>query len=307
MSDSFFPTIRGEIRLGRAFDRADEQAPSLVISDRLSRRAFAASPDVIGLYGHSEFHAGRRHLAGTGPRQLPFTIVGVVDRSFQFPSPANRCLDKCRFCANPGPSMLFVFADRAIEARRQHRPGGCADGAPQSPEERGESQRTPNQSPGVTTPALVQIVRSSPPMLFNAVALVLGVTCANAMNLLIAHNSGRAREMAVRLALGASGPQLIRQLVMNSGVLATIGGTAGIAIAIPRVETLSRLQTVDVLLLDAVHVDGAGVFLFTYTVVALTTLLRAIIPTLQSSSLKRCGQAASALHTASADDASVAH
>ena len=56
------------------------------------------------------------------------------------------------------------------------------------------------------------------------------------MNLLIARNTGRAREMAVRRALGASRHQLVRQLLIEYGVLATIGGTAGIAVAIGHTE-----------------------------------------------------------------------
>ena len=214
-------------------------------------------------------------------RQLPFTIVGVVDRSFQFPSPQTDAWTTAGFvrtlnprCCSFSPIARLKHGVNIAQAR--------ADGAAIARE------LTAANHSGLRTKvvglhdALVRSVRSSLLMLFAAVALVLGVTCANAMNLLIAHNSGRAREMAVRLALGASRPQLIRQLVIETGVLATIGGTAGIAIAIGMVETLSRLKPVDVPRLDAVHVDGA-VLLFTYTVVALTTLLTAVIPTLQSS------------------------
>jgi putative ABC transport system permease protein len=132
-------------------------------------------------------------------------------------------------------------------------------------------------------------------MLFAAVALVLCVTCANAMNLLIARNTGRAREMAVRLALGASRQQLIRQLVIETGLLATVGGTAGILVATGMVKTLSRLKPAEVPRLDAVHVD-ASVLIFTYAVVALTTLLTAVVPALQSTrpeALRGSGVAAS--------------
>ena len=48
VSDSFFSTMRGGLRLGRGLDRSDDEAPSLVISERLWRRAFGASPDIIG-------------------------------------------------------------------------------------------------------------------------------------------------------------------------------------------------------------------------------------------------------------------
>src|SRR3954469_10612888 len=86
VSDLFFTTLRGEFRLGRPFDRSDVNAPSLVISERLWRRAFAASPGVIGravILNSSRGDGTQR----ANWRRLPFTIVGVVDRSFQFPSP----------------------------------------------------------------------------------------------------------------------------------------------------------------------------------------------------------------------------
>jgi predicted lysophospholipase L1 biosynthesis ABC-type transport system permease subunit len=124
-------------------------------------------------------------------------------------------------------------------------------------------------------------VRSTLLVLFAAVALVLCVTCANAMNLLIARNTGRAREMAVRLALGASRRQLIVQSVIETGLLAAIGGTAGIIIAMGMVEALRRVKPEEIPRLDAVHVD-VTVLLFTFATVALTTLLTGVIPALQS-------------------------
>jgi len=86
VSDAFFSTLKGDVKLGRPFDRSDDQAPSLVISERLWRRLFASSPDVIGrsIILNSTRGDGTQRARW---RQLPFTIVGVVDRSFQFPTP----------------------------------------------------------------------------------------------------------------------------------------------------------------------------------------------------------------------------
>src|SRR6476620_10065859 len=86
VSDTFFTTVRGGFRLGRGLDRSDAQAPSLVISERLWRRAFAASPDVIGrsVILNSSRGDGTQRAAW---RKMPFTIVGVANSGFQFPSP----------------------------------------------------------------------------------------------------------------------------------------------------------------------------------------------------------------------------
>ncbi len=295
VTDSFFSTMRGEVKLGRPLDRSDEQAPSLVISERLWRRAFAASPDVIGrtVVLNSTRGDGTQRARW---RRLPFTIVGVVDHSFQFPSPQMDGWTAAGFVRTLSPrccsfSPIARLKDGINPSQLSAEDINLArelDSAKQAPS-------------GVRTKvvglrdSLVRSVRPSLLMLFAAVALVLCVTCANAMNLLIARNTGRAREMAVRLALGASRQQLIRQLIIETGLLATVGGTAGILVATGMVGTLSRLKPAEVPRLDAVHVD-ASVLIFTYAVVALTTLLTAVVPALQSTRpemLRASGVAAS--------------
>jgi hypothetical protein len=122
VSDSFFSTMRGELRLGRGLDRSDDAAPSLVISERLWRRAFEprrTSSD----HGDPELFAGRRHPARRlapaaihhrrrGRSQLP--VSGAEDRR----------LDAGWICANAQPAMLFVLANRAAERRCRHRSSG---------------------------------------------------------------------------------------------------------------------------------------------------------------------------------------
>jgi len=281
VSDSFFSTMRGQFRLGRGLDRSDERAPSLVISERLWRRLFAASPDVIGrsVILNSSRGDGTQRAAW---RRLPFTIVGVADGSFQFPAPQMDAWTAAEFvrtisprCCSFSPIARLTHGTTAAQA--------AADGIALTRE-----LSAANESyNGLRTriiglhDALVRSVRSSLLMLFGVVALVLCVTCANAMNLLIARNSERAREIAVRLALGASRRQLIVQSVIETGLLATIGGIAGIVIAIGTVEALRRLRPLEIPRLDAVHVD-LSVLAFTFAAVALTTLLTGVVPALQS-------------------------
>ena len=281
VSDSFFSTMRGDVRIGRGLDRSDDQAPSLVISERLWRRAFDASPDVIGraVILNSSRGDGTQRAAW---RRLPFTVVGVVDRGFQFPAAQTDAWTTAGFVRTLNPrccsfSPIARLRD-GISADRARADGSNLAGELAAANHGDARLRTRVVQ---LRDVLVRSVRSSILLLFAAVALVLGVTCANVMNLFIARNNGRAREMSVRLALGASRGQLVVQSVVETGLLAAIGGALGILIAISMVGILQRVKTIEIPRLDSVHID-LSVLVFTCFIVGLTTILTGVVPALQS-------------------------
>jgi putative ABC transport system permease protein len=281
VSDAFFSTMRGEFRLGRGLDPSDEHLPSLVISERLWRRAFAASPDVVGraVVLNSSRGDGTQRAAW---RRVPFTVVGVADRSLQFPSPQTDAWTPAGFVQTVSPRCCsFSPIARLRDGVSVSQAG--AEGAALARELSAANQAYSGLRTKVVAlrDTIVRTIRASLLMLFAAVALVLCVTCANVMNLLIVRNAARSREMAVRLALGASRRQLVVQSVIETGLLAACGGTVGILFAIGMVGALQRLQPVEVPRLDAVHVD-VPVLAFTGAVVALATLLLGVFPALQS-------------------------
>lgn len=106
---------------------------------------------------------------------------------------------------------------------------------------------------------LVGTLRSVLPLLLGAAAILLIVSCANVASLLLARGVGRGREFAVRQALGASRSRLARQMLVESLLLATAGGAAGLALARWTLAVIARLRPLDVAGLDQIPIDARSV------------------------------------------------
>ena len=118
--------------------------------------------------------------------------------------------------------------------------------------------------------------------LFGAVGVVLLIACANLSNLLLARAAGRRKEIAVRVALGATRGRLIRQMLAESTLLAMGGAVLGLMLAWVATRALAGLQEMNVPLLATVRVDGTALA-FTIAVAIATGLLFGIAPALQIS------------------------
>jgi len=120
-------------------------------------------------------------------------------------------------------------------------------------------------------------------VLLGAVGLVLLIGCVNVANLLLARSSSRAREFAIRAALGASRGQMIRQLLTESLLLAATGGGAGILIAQFSLQALVHFSPPDLARVwEGIHLDGWTLG-FTAFVTLTAGLLFGLVPALQSS------------------------
>jgi predicted permease len=118
--------------------------------------------------------------------------------------------------------------------------------------------------------------------LLGAVAFVLLIACANIANLLLARGSARGRELAVRLSLGAARGRVVRQLLTESILLATIGGALGLLLGVWAVDALVSIAPVDAPRVGEIGLD-LTVFAFASLLTIATGVVFGLLPALHAS------------------------
>ncbi len=147
--------------------------------------------------------------------------------------------------------------------------------------------------------AFVSDARPAILVLFGAVMFVLLIACANVANLFLVRGAARTKEIALRMAFGASRSRIIRQMLTESFVLACLGGVLGLALAIAGIRGIARLIPMDMLSGASVNLNGA-VLLFAAGIVVLAAFIFGLAPAMHStrpdvqSELKEGGRTASA-------------
>ena len=276
-----------QAQTGRLFGDAERE--SVVLSYELFERRFGARPSVIGeiaiLSGH------------------PFTVTGVLPKGFRmiFPqqlAPGDEIRELDAFIALPGghetPGSPIPRTERpappwvSVVARlRAGVPLTRARAEMEAVHARlqREYPRPPmlHRSTRVVLLAdkLVEQARQALLVLSGAVAFVLLIAAANVANLLLAQASSRARETAIRVAIGAGRAQLVVQSVIESLLLALIGGGVGVGAAYATVPVLVALAPLDVPGVADAAVNGT-VLAFTLVVTIATGALFALAPIVET-------------------------
>jgi putative ABC transport system permease protein len=269
---NFFKVVGVAPQLGRTFTEEEDRVggPLLaVISDRLWQKFFERNPNVLG----RTLNFGNQ----------PYTVIGVMPPNMFSPRTVEVWFPLMRRTDNPGWQT------------RDNHPGlfGWGRLKPGVTLERAQTEMSAiatrlekqypdsNSKVGVNLKTLldnqVGEFRTSLGLLIGAVGLVLLIACANLANLLAARGASRGREFAVRAAVGASRWQIIRQLLLESVVLAAIGGSLGLCLAAWCRDLIVAVAPPGVARFQNLPLDG-WVLGFTVVISFLTSILFGLWP-----------------------------
>lgn len=282
VSSSFFPLFGVRAELGRVYTAEDDEpgrAPTVLLTHAFWTRHFGADSAVVG-----------RTIELNDVR---YTVVGVTAAGFTFDRdvmPAVNAIDRTELLLplpippsarsnrggedfdvfarlKPGVTLAQAQADLDVIAKRMQ-------------------QEYPAMYPaagGLTlsvVPLMEQVLGDMRPTLYillGAVALVLLIACGNVANLLLSRANARARELAIRAAVGADRGRLVRQLATESLLLSIAGGMAGVALGFAGIASLRFFAPANIPRAGEVHMN-AGVFALTGALALLTPLLFGLGP-----------------------------
>ncbi len=295
VTEGFFESFGLSPLLGRFFAGDEYQKGRdrvLVIGEAFWRRRFGANRSVIGTTVVTD--------------DGPMTIVGVVPASFEprllATATGHRDVWQPKAIENYEPNsrgsgywavVAKLKAGVTLESAQAEMQAVSRQLATEYP-------RT-NERVGARVLSLrdhlVGNVRLAVALLAGAVGLVLLVACVNVANLLLARGSAREREIAIRVALGARRGRIVQQLLIESLVIATVGGLVGCGIAMWALAAISRFGPPTVPWIETLHLDWRAV-LFTAVVSGIVAVLSGLLPAWR---VARTGLATAGRSTATAD------
>ncbi|HKR12948.1 MAG TPA: ABC transporter permease [Pyrinomonadaceae bacterium] len=270
----YFKVMRATPQLGRDFSEADDQpdAPLVaILSHTFWQQRFAGDPNVVGKQVILD--------------DKSYAVIGVMPASF----------------VHQGPPPLWLLMGPMNWKERDVRTGGSVI-ARLKPgvtidQARAEMNRVsqqlfqehPTANAGADSVTVVSLqdnitrnVGTALKILFGAVGLVLLIACANVANLLLARGASRRKEFAVRAALGASRWRIVRQLLLESLLLAITGGALGLVVASWAMSLLAKVAHESVPRMDGVAINGR-VLAFNLGASLFTGILFGIAPALRFS------------------------
>jgi len=264
--------------LGRVFSADEDRLggpPAVLLSHALWRRLFSCDPGVLG--------------TGVALDGASYAVVGVLPPDFRFPDEVQ--VDLIGAMALPAEPDWSAEGFRGVSVLGRMKPGIALEQA------RAELETISHRADGLVSPPfartraglevravplherLVGDVRRLLSVLCGAVAFILVIACANVAHLGLARWAVRRKEIVLRAALGANRGRLIRQLLVESMLLAVLGAAAGLLLAGSVLGLLRTVEAQAVPLLDRVTLNGV-VLAFTGAVAGIAVLLFGLAPAL---------------------------
>jgi putative ABC transport system permease protein len=276
----YFPLLGVKPELGRVITRDDDKpgAPDvIVLSHSLWQRRFGGDPNIIG----REINLGGKT-----------TVIGIMPPGFQYP-----ISDEAQDYWEPMFPAQWLTKERREERANRWLPV-IARLKPDVTLAQAKadldllSKQIEQQFPQTNTNIIFNAVsmheemtrdyRSALLIMLGAVGLVLLIACANVANLLLAAAAARQKEVAIRMALGASRRRIASQLLTESVLLSLAGGALGLLLASWGMDLLKAYGPAGVPRLHAVSLDR-NVLMFTFGIATLTGLLFGLAPALHAS------------------------
>jgi predicted permease len=289
-SPNYFTLLGAQPRIGRLYTKQDTVPGfinAVVLSDGFWRREFGADPQILGKNVRLD--------------NDPYTIVAVMPPDFRHPGRTLQTDVDAWIAAGYEADPFPHPAVRAIRmfpgAIARLKPGfGVAEAQAKLDTFAAQLSReypTDYPAPARWAPRLVSIqedlvgqVRTELLVLFGAVGFVLLIACLNLANLLLARSAGRQREIAVRLALGASQGRLLVQMLTESIMLSVLAGSVALLTVIWMKASLLRLAPASLPRLSEVNF-GSGVLIFAIGLSLATGILFGLVPALQASNVSQ--------------------
>jgi len=277
VSADLFTALRVHAALGRFFTNEEDKpgaAAVVVLSYELWQRRFGSDPKILNQSVTLNEH--------------PYEVIGVAPKGFSFSRdtelwvPIGQMADEPSLNTRDNHPGLNAVARLKTGVTLEQARAEMDTIAARLEQAYPDSNQTVGALVMPLKESYVHDVRRAFWILLGAIGLVLLIACANVANLLLARATTRRREMAMRAALGASRWRVIRQLLIESLLLALAGGALGLLMAQWGVSLVRTFAGQSIPRTDEIGIDGL-VLVFTLTVSVLTGLIFGLAPALQAS------------------------